>query len=319
MSGEIGVESAKGQGSRFWFTAEFGLCDINEKEERREQELNKLLSNKKLLLVGVKPKMSEFLSLHCQSWGCSVQMAVSAKVAVANIVQAKNSGESFDFIGVESVLSDMSGLDFLRLLRSREEEKSTPVFVMSAGELVLDRQTLNQFFVKLVLRKPLSGKTLKYGLAGLLGHESPAPTATEVVNLQPDRYMHLRVLVAEDNAVNRIVIKGLLGKIKIQPELAENGAIAFDMVRKAETLYDIILMDCEMPEMDGFEATRSIREFEATRNLSATPIVALTAHALQEHRDAVFAAGMNHYLSKPVTLNNLTSVFDRILQDKSRH
>jgi signal transduction histidine kinase/CheY-like chemotaxis protein len=319
MSGEIGVESVKGQGSRFWFTAEFGVCDINEKEERREQELNKLLSNKKLLLVGVKPKMSEFLSLHCQSWGCSVQMAVSAKVAVANIVQAKNSGESFDFIGVESVLSDMSGLDFLRLLRSREEEKSTPVFVMSAGELVLDRQTLNQFFVKLVLRKPLSGKTLKYGLAGLLGHESPAPTATEVVNLQPDRYMHLRVLVAEDNAVNRIVIKGLLGKIKIQPELAENGAIAFDMVRKAETLYDIILMDCEMPEMDGFEATRSIREFEATRNLSATPIVALTAHALQEHRDAVFAAGMNHYLSKPVTLNNLTSVFDRILQDKSRH
>jgi CheY-like chemotaxis protein len=77
--------------------------------------------------------------------------------------------------------------------------------------------------------------------------------------------------------------------------------------------YDVILMDCEMPEMDGFEATRSIREFEKSRNLPSTSVVALTAHALQEHRDAVFASGMDYYLSKPVTLDNLIGVFDRII------
>jgi CheY-like chemotaxis protein len=122
----------------------------------------------------------------------------------------------------------------------------------------------------------------------------------------------MRVLVPEDNAVNRMVIKGLLGKLKIQPELVENGALAFDAVRKAVDPYDVILMDCEMPEMDGFEATRSIREFEQTRHLSETVIVALTAHALQEHREAVFASGMNYYLSKPVTLDSLTAVLERI-------
>jgi CheY-like chemotaxis protein len=72
-------------------------------------------------------------------------------------------------------------------------------------------------------------------------------------------------------------------------------------------------MDCEMPEMDGLESTRNIREFERERNLPATPIVALTAHALEEHRNAVFACGMNHYLSKPVTLNNLVSVFNKVV------
>src|SRR5690606_10000393 len=90
-----------------------------------------------------------------------------------------------------------------------------------------------------------------------------------------------------------------------------NGVAAFNAVRETATPYDLILMDCEMPEMDGFEATRSIREYERSHNMPATPIVALTAHALQEHREAVFASGMNHYLSKPITLDSLYTTFEK--------
>ena len=313
MDGEIGVESVKGQGATFWFTAEFAAADEPDAECEKERELTSLLAHKKLLLVGANPKMVEFLSAHGADWNLKIQSATSAKIAQATLAQASHSGESFDFIGVDSDLPDMSGIDFIRQLRNHLDTQNLPAFMFSASNIFQDQQTLRACAVHAILRKPLSGKTLKYELAALLGREVQAAPEHPVVESPADKFAHLRVLVAEDNLVNRMVIKGLLSKLNITPELVENGLIAFDTVRKAAQPYDVILMDCEMPEMDGFEATRSIRLFEQGRNLPATPIVALTAHALQEHRDAVFASGMNHYLSKPVTLDNLIGVFERIL------
>jgi CheY-like chemotaxis protein len=272
-----------------------------------------LLERKKLLLVGANPKAVKFLGEHAQAWGVEMHSVASAKFALTAILHAAHSGEAFDFVGVDSLLPDMSGIDFIRQLRANSEAKMLPVFIFSASNIIQNQHVLRQYSVHTILRKPLSGKALKYELAALLGHEPALLSAPLVSPAQPDKFAHLRVLVAEDNAVNRMVIKGLLGKLNITPELVDNGLLAFERVRTATHGYDAILMDCEMPEMDGFEATRSIRAFESQRSLPATPIVALTAHALQEHRDAVFASGMNHYLSKPVTLDNLVGVFERIL------
>lgn len=313
MGGEIGVESTKGKGSLFWFTAEFAAVDNPIPETPHERELGALLAGKKLLLVGANPKSFEFLSAHTQAWGVEMQAATSAKSAHTAILHAVHSGEPFDFVGVGAQLPDMNGVDFIRQLRVNSEAKSLPIFVFSASNIFQDQPLLQQYSVRCILRKPLSGKALRYALASLLGHDSDLTEVALVGESQPNQFAHLRVLVAEDNAVNRMVIKGLLSKLNIAPELVENGLLAFERVRMAAQPYDVVLMDCEMPEMDGFEATRSIREFEAQRHLPATPVVALTAHALQEHRDAVFACGMNHYLSKPVTLEHLVGVFERIL------
>ncbi|MET0357324.1 MAG: response regulator, partial [Cellvibrio sp.] len=313
MGGKIGVESTKGKGSTFWFTAEFSSADTLVQEIGNDTKLAGLLNRKKLLLVGVNPKMFEFLSEHANTWGLETQLAVSGKIAQTIIMRTTHSGEAFDFIGVDSTLPDMSGIDFVRQLRANPETKALSIFMLSASNAFQDQQELSRYAVHAILRKPVSGKALKYELAALLGHETAASTEIKTPELQADKFAHMRVLVAEDNAVNRMVIKGLLGKLNIEPILVDNGLLAFDLVRQAEHPYDVILMDCEMPEMDGFESTRSIREFELQRHLPPTPIVALTAHALQEHRDAVFASGMNHYLSKPVTLGNLIGVFERIL------
>jgi len=313
MGGKIGVESAKGKGSVFWFTAEFSAADVVVQETAHERQLTELLNRKKLLLVGINPKMFEFLREHANSWGLDAQLALSAKIAQTIIMRTTHSGDSFDFIGIDSSLPDMNGIDYVRQLRANPETKNLSIFMFSDSNVHRDQQALGRYAVHAILRKPLSGKTLKHELAALLGHETSALAETKTQELQLEKFAHLRVLVAEDNAVNRMVIKGLLGKLNIDPVMVDNGLLAFDLVRQAEQSYDVILMDCEMPEMDGFESTRSIRVFEQQRNLAPTPIVALTAHALQEHRDAVFACGMNHYLSKPVTLSNLVGVFERIL------
>src|SRR5690606_19428675 len=300
----------KGQGSIFWFTAQFLAADVELIAPHYDPQLLDLLAHKRLLLVDNSELSVQLLARHCESWGVDLQVANSGKNAIANLCSAAQAQTPFDFVALSDQLPDMTGLTLVKTIRATAELKNIPVFMLSASDAMLDQQSLQALSIHTVLRKPISAKTLKLELAALLGQNIPA-TQQKQTEQNYHLFSHLNVLVAEDNAVNRMVIKGLLGKLHIEPELVENGVAAFNAVRQASAPYDLILMDCEMPEMDGFEATRSIREFELSNNLPATPIVALTAHALQEHREAVFACGMNHYLSKPVTLDSLYSTFEK--------
>jgi signal transduction histidine kinase/CheY-like chemotaxis protein len=138
---------------------------------------------------------------------------------------------------------------------------------------------------------------------------SPASSPLQALAASPDTLpgiSRLRVLVVEDNPINQMVIVGLLRKLGIQPRMAASGAEALDAVRESHDAFDLVLMDCEMPIMDGYQTTRAIRALEAHLNLTALPIVALTAHALPEHREACLAAGMTDYLTKPLMLSALT-------------
>lgn len=308
MGGTIGVNSVKGQGSTFWFTAQFSVAEIKSLAPHHNTSLSNLLLNKKLLLVDGSPKLQQFLMRHGDSWGVIVQNEASNLNALSVLQNAQRNNQPFDFVAIDYHPTETS-MAMVVLMRNDEALKNTPVFILSNADVPQHpEQELN---IHTILRKPISAKMLKLELAAILGVDvmpmSPQKQTTQNYQL----FSHLRVLVAEDNAVNRMVIKGLLGKLHIEPELVENGVAAFNAVRETPTAYDLILMDCEMPEMDGFEATRSIREYERSHNLAATPIVALTAHALQEHREAVFACGMNHYLSKPITLDSLYTTFEK--------
>jgi signal transduction histidine kinase/CheY-like chemotaxis protein len=314
MGGTIGVESVKEKGSTFWFTAELLAAKIEPSVATKATDNDSLtsLQHKKLLLVGASAKASEFLGRYCQSWQLELNSVATKQAALTTLLNAARNGNAFDFVGIDASLTDAGVVDLVQQIRNEQNISSVPIFISASNNAFKSQELLRNHSIGNVLRKPVSGKTLRQELMSLLGLEQ-APIADRRAKLPAfDKFAHLRILVAEDNAVNRMVIKGLLGKLKIVPELAENGLAAFNAVRTAPEPYHIILMDCEMPEMDGFEATRQIREFENSRNVKSTPIIALTAHALQEHRDAVFACGMNHYLSKPVTLNDVVSAFERI-------
>lgn len=121
----------------------------------------------------------------------------------------------------------------------------------------------------------------------------------------------LRVLAVEDNTVNRLVLNSLLKHLGITPDLVNDGSQAVAAVRQSQSPFDMILMDCEMPIMNGLEASQAIRQFERQENLPSTPIIALTSHSASEYRNKVFEAGMNHCLTKPITQQTLTKTLER--------
>lgn len=310
MGGDIGVTSIKGLGSTFWFTAQFTVADL-EMVSAPKQEVANVLAQRKLLLADNSRLPRQMLASHCHSWGVEMVVARSGAEAMAQLAQASTSDCAFDFIGVGQNLPDMGPLDLARKLRVLPEAENLPLFFIGVDEMSVDAQTQEELAIHSILRKPVSMRVLKLELAALLGQDIRTQALPAPDHQDKHAFSHLHVLVAEDNAVNRMVIKGLLGKLNIEPVLVEDGLAAFNAVRQASEPYDLILMDCEMPDMDGFEATRSIREFERSRNRPPTPIIALTAHALPEHREAVFASGMNYYLAKPITLDSLYNTFQK--------
>lgn len=321
MGGQIGVESEKGLGSTFWFTAQLEPEVVSNSESVASQPNVDVLAGKKLLLVEPSDSLANFIKHHCAAWGVMVDIVAAANMALTQLKYTQQSGEPYDFVGFDFVLPDATGFELAQRLRDEPGLNEVPFFMLSAGDIYHDQAQIRRCAIHAVLRKPVSVKILRQELAALLGH-APVPVAPVENKIQDlDKFSHLRVLVAEDNPVNRMVIKGLLGKLDITPIFAENGAEACEIVTRSSKGFDLILMDCEMPEMDGFEATRSIREYEQQEGLHPTTIIALTAHALQEHRDAVFACGMNYYLSKPVTFDNLYAAFEAVgpLAEHSDH
>ncbi len=310
MGGDIGVESEKGQGATFWFTACMEIEDVCDWNASRNQAKYESLIAKKLLLVESSRALADFLSHHCVAWGLWVDAVTSAKAAVAQIKHAVHSGEPYDFVGFDYALPDATGFELAQSIREIPELGDLPLFMFSAGDIYHDQIHIRRLGIHSILRKPVSIKLLHQELIALMGHEAAPVVEVERKILDPEKFAHLRVLVAEDNPVNRMVIKGLLGKLSIVPAFAENGLEALQAVKDARERFNLILMDCEMPEMDGFEATQCIRDYERREGLAVTPIIALTAHALQEHREAVFASGMNYYLSKPITFDNLYGAFE---------
>jgi signal transduction histidine kinase/DNA-binding response OmpR family regulator len=299
MGGNVGVDSVKGKGSTFWFTAKLNVVAAIE-----EKPLDHKIKSKRGLLVESNEYLSAFIFSHLIALGARIESAKTAKIGLAMLKQATHSGEPYEYLMVDNDLADMSGIEFLQKLHDIDESAVLPTIMLSSGEVYFEQKNLNKFSISKVLRKPVSIKKLKTELVNLFTDaKEPQTIFEQAVKKDFYKFSHLNVMVAEDNPVNRMVIKGLLSKLHITPEFAENGVYAVEQIRRSQ--FDVILMDCEMPEMDGFEATRQIRQLEKDQSRDMTTIIALTAHALQEHREAVFAAGMNYYLSKPVTLDAL--------------
>ena len=303
MSGEIGVESQPGHGSTFWFTAEFPMQDAAPKTVARRIDL----AGYRSLIVDDNATNREVLSRQLSAWHVKTLAVSAADEAMATLRSEIAANRPVDFALLDLQLPGMNGVQLARTIRGFPEYGSIKlVFIGSTGQTLSKRQ-LDEFGGAACLSKPVRQSQLQEAMERALGN-SPITAPSKVAENRPPAPLppadlKLRILLAEDNLVNQQVARLQLEKFGYRPDVVGDGQKAIEAVHSSA--YDIIFMDCQMPVMDGFEATRRIRLWEIQRRERGEEVVpifiiAMTANAMVGDREACLQAGMDYYVSKPV-------------------
>ena len=302
MGGDIGVDSAPGEGSEFWFTVWLRKQTAQEKAEPEPG----VFASSRLLIVDDNETNRRILTHMASSWGIRNEAVESAGEALAHLCAAAADGDPYTVAILDGQMPGMDGIELARAIKSDRNIASTRlVMLTSMGRDGARRAAMNgieAFLTKPVKQSALLDILVSITLPGTLAEavetsqliERPAPAS----GAAPE---NLRVLVAEDNSVNQKVALRMLAKLGYRSDVVANGVEAVEAVKRIP--YDLVLMDCNMPDMDGFEATREIRALDGAAG--KTVIIAMTANALEGDRERCLAAGMTDYVPKPVTQKDL--------------
>ncbi|HEX5278343.1 MAG TPA: 7TM diverse intracellular signaling domain-containing protein [Fluviicoccus sp.] len=303
LGGDIGVESRPGQGSVFWFRIAF-LPAAPALQQQWEQGF-RACRDKRLLLVDASPSFTHAIAVQALQVG----MSVATASGVEELLKLMEQGASPDLVVLDSRSADSPGIACAAMLDKESRWRAIPRIALTgmplpiaAGEPVLPGMMFTR-------PHPVSGREFLELLMEVF--ERPRAQA-EVASMPPvtDAFSGKRILVADDNDVNLTVITALLKKLGITVMQTVDGEQAAEYACRHHADIDLILMDCEMPVMDGFLATERIRQYEQQHFMPPVPIVALTAHALPEYQERCLAGGMDAYLAKPVQLRMLSEVLE---------
>jgi CheY-like chemotaxis protein/anti-sigma regulatory factor (Ser/Thr protein kinase) len=313
MGGELGVESEPGRGSAFWFTMRVGKAEaLDPAPVISPARLHGLRS----LIIDDNSTNRRVLRAQLHAWGVQVDEADGGPAGLDQLRIAAASGNAYDVILLDMQMPGMSGLDTAQIVRGEPALARTPMIMLTSWiEPGLSAASL-EAGIAACLPKPIRRRRLLEALCEILGQTSagsrldqPVPQFATIGQPSVPKGRG-RVLAAEDNAVNKKLITRLLEKAGFQVEAVDNGLQAVQAVARGD--YDAVIMDCQMPEMDGFEATAAIRAAESGTDRHV-PIIALTASAMEADREMCLASGMDDFLTKPIDRAELTAVLDRWL------
>jgi signal transduction histidine kinase/CheY-like chemotaxis protein len=307
MGGEIGVESEKGSGSRFWFTALFRESD----SKVAEPQSVGTLAGTAIAIVDDNRTNRVILERYLDSWGTRERSFETGPEALKALGDAVDEDDPFEVAIVDLMMPQMDGAGVAARIRADPKLKDMVVVLLtSAGR---SERPVPGVDVELV--KPVRPSQLFDVLQSLLSSR-PAQTKRRIhregIGPPASRHRFARILVVEDNAANLKVAVKMIERLGYRADVAGNGSEALDILGRVR--YDAVLMDCQMPEMDGYEATREIRRTQGDG--SRLPIIAMTAGAMAGDRERCLAAGMDDYISKPVKLHIVAAVLERWLGDE---
>jgi CheY-like chemotaxis protein len=314
MKGDIGVESEEGQGSTFWFTAVF---EKQPGETFTATELPAELAGTRVLVVDAHATSRLQIKTLLKPWGFRCDEATDAETALTKLRHAAKSGDPFRFALVDKATIGMDGPTLAQRIKTAwglQETHLIMLTILGQGGSALELEGLG--FAG-SLSKPIRQAHLKDCLELALGQKESdvksAPAHTLAGRVVSDaRKIERRILVTEDSPTNQLVAVMMLKKLGYRADVAANGREAVDLLQTIP--YDVVLMDCQMPVMDGYDAARCIRSPTTGVLNPDIPIIAMTANALQGDREKCLAAGMNDYISKPVRPQELAEVLARWLQ-----
>src|SRR5712691_1596093 len=310
MGGEIGVESERGAGSRFWFTALFRESDIKASQPQPVGTL----AGTAVAIIDDNRTNRVILERYLDSWGTRERSFERGREALRALHEAADEDDPFEVAIVDLMMPEMDGADVASKIRADPKLKGMVVVLLtSAGR---SEQPVPGVDVELV--KPVRPSQLFDVLQTLLASR-PAPSKRRI-NREGSgppaaRHRWARILIVEDNAANLKVAVRMVERLGYRADVAGNGTEALNVL--GQVRYDAVLMDCQMPEMDGYEATREIRRGEDDRR--HMPIIAMTASAMAGDRERCLAAGMDEYISKPVKLHIVAAVLERWLGADGDH
>jgi CheY-like chemotaxis protein len=303
MHGKMWVESAEQQGSIFYFTITAQVAPISYYHPKTEPGQSAHLQGKRLLIVEDNNSHRQILKLQAQAWG----MVPYATASGAEALRLLDLNNHFDLAVLDMQMPEMDGLELAQRISQLPQYQNLPLVVLSSLSMSKADAEQAQVSFAAVLSKPVKQFHLHDALLQVLSNQ-PLPSKARVTPpsvMTPNQ--SLQILLAEDNLVNQKVALHMLKRLGYQAETVMNGVEALDKLRRSP--YDVILMDLQMPRMDGLEATRRIiAEFPPERR---PQIIAMTANAMEGDREACLAAGMNDYITKPVKMEQLAQVLNR--------
>jgi signal transduction histidine kinase/CheY-like chemotaxis protein/HPt (histidine-containing phosphotransfer) domain-containing protein len=315
MGGSMGVDSTPGQGSTFWFTVCLPKLPTDAQPAPVQHQD---LQGRRVLIVDDNATNRTILCQWASAWGMHHESAADGPQALERLRTAIAQGEPYDFAVLDMMMPGMDGIMLTHAIKADSTIAAVRLVMLTSMGVHAEVQEARQAGIIGFLSKPVRQSQLYNCLSAALeasalgSPPTPQPKLAPAIDLMP---LHGRILLAEDNPINQEVAVGMIESLECQVDVVSTGLQAVEALERCS--YDVVLMDCQMPEMGGLEATRVIREREALSSISHpavhTPIIALTAHALPSDREQCLAAGMDDYLSKPFTLEAIHTTLARWL------
>ncbi|MFH2059793.1 MAG: response regulator [Pseudomonadota bacterium] len=319
MGGHIGVESEYGKGSTFWFDI------VLEKQSgigRKDRIIPEDIKGKNILVVDDHDINRRVFTEYLKSWDCHFDEAESGNQALFKLKEAIHKKEPFHAAIVDMQMPEMTGETLGRLIKKDPVLKTIPLVMATSMGQRGDAKKMEEAGFAAFVTKPVKKAILYDCLRMVLGlddnllNKTPRKIITSYIveetrGVNKALQRQLRILLAEDHKVNQMVAKNMLKKMGHSVTIAENGEIAVKMFENKP--FDIILMDGQMPVMDGMEATKAIRKIEKRNKTNRIPIIAVTANAMKGDRERFLSAGMDDYISKPLKIRDLKTAIERIM------
>ncbi|HEX7421907.1 MAG TPA: response regulator [Thermoanaerobaculia bacterium] len=299
MGGQIGVESEPGCGATFWFTAKFACSD-------RAPAMVTTTSSPRVLVVEDSTTTRQMVALQLTAWHVPNDAAADSITAMSMMREQASAGTPYDVVISDVQMDRLDGISLARLVRGQSEFGGPRFVLMTAGTQSIDAAKLADIGVTTFIRKPVRQEHL---FSAVFGKTMRPVVVAQAEKLAVKHSGKRRVLVVDDNVVNQKVALRQLQKLGVLADAVGNGLEAIDALDRIG--YDLVFMDCQMPEMDGHEATRVLRG-----RGTLTPVIALTASASDSDRDQCLRAGMNDFLPKPVREAEFGAMIERWLTTK---